>query len=101
MKLELFELLFEDVRFYHLMRTRHLCNSIYNLKLMRKLKRVYLILEPSISLPRNAADEIRLQAAEPYEAGPYANVVYKDLAGPWAEFSFIYKSMSISTVMSI
>ena len=49
----------------------------------------------------DGADEIRLQAAEPYKAGPYANVVYKDNAGPWAEFSFTYKSMSISIVMSI
>lgn len=49
----------------------------------------------------DAADEVRLQAAEPYKAGLYARVVYKDPAGPWAEFSFTYKSMSIFTVMYI
>lgn len=70
---------------------------------MRKLKRGYLILEPSMLLPRNVADEVRLQAAEPYNAGKCATVVYKDKdpTSPWAEFFFTYKSMSISTVMTI
>ena len=54
-------------------------------------------------LPRNVADEVRLQAAEPYNAGKCATVVYKDKdpTSPWAEFFFTYKSMSISTVMTI
>jgi len=36
-----------------------------------------------------------LKTAEPYNDGPYANVVYKDNAIPWAEFIFTYKSMGI------
>jgi hypothetical protein len=96
MKLESFELLFEDVQFYPLMQRRLLCNSIYNRKFMRKLKRGYLILEPSMLLPTNVTDEARLQAAEPYKTGQCATVVYKDHTSPWAEFSFTYKSMSLS-----
>lgn len=48
----------------------------------------------------DAADEGRLRAAEPYKAGSYAKVVYKD-PGPRAEFSFTYKSLSISIVIYI
>ena len=94
-KLELFELLFEDARFYRLMRTQFLCNSIYNPKFTRKLKKDYLIPEQSISVNLGSADDIRLQAAEPYQDGPYANVIYKDPTVAWAEFSFTYKSMGM------
>lgn len=38
------------------------------------------------------ANDIRLQAGESYQDGPYAKVVYLDHGLPWAEFIFNYKS---------
>jgi hypothetical protein len=92
--LALFRLSFEDVLFYPTMQTRPLCNSMRNPRFTRKLKRDYLIPGLSNFGSKYAVNEVRLQAAEPYRNGPYANVHYLDNAVPWADFVFNYKSLS-------
>jgi len=42
-----------------------------------------------------------LQAAESYQNGPYAKVVYMDHGLPWAEFIFNYKSLDLLQAMGV